>query len=399
MALDIIRERGTPLDRQQFTWRDLVQPPSSKLDDDAFTKVRIVLMNGIESEAVRFSHACARMNKDLQLPLARIRRSEQHQQTLVNWLLPSDLSPLETTIVFEQVAIEVTASVAQHEPDPYLAQVYRFGLLEDFDHMYRYSALMDRVMGKDSNSILQSYTDVVPGRPTSVEHRAPEDDLRNPYDRTSAAPITKLNALTIMAGENQTHDYYMTIGPMFADPVARQLYAEIASIEEQHVTQYESIIDPTESWIEKWLMHEAAEVYNYWSCVQTESNPRIKAIWERFLDYELGHLHYVMEICQDVAKQDPAQFLPAELPEPIDYSSQREFVRETLRNEVDLRARGPEFINKSEEGDDSPSVLYRKQMNREDSPSDTVSAGYLWTPGTELSIARSEPPIRRKKTA
>lgn len=33
---------------------------------------------------------------------------------------------------------------------------------------------------------------------------------------------------------------------MFADPIACQLYAEIASIEEQHVTQYESIIDPCE---------------------------------------------------------------------------------------------------------------------------------------------------------
>jgi hypothetical protein len=46
------------------------------------------------------------------------------------------------------VAIEVTASIAASEPDPYLAQVYRFGLLEDFDHMYHYSALMDRVEGK-----------------------------------------------------------------------------------------------------------------------------------------------------------------------------------------------------------------------------------------------------------
>ena len=94
-----------------------------------------------------------------------------------------------------------------------------------------------------------------------------------------------------MAAEQQTHDYYMNIGPLFADPVARQLYAEIASIEEQHVTQYESIIDPDETWLEKWLLHEASEVYNYYSCVQQETNPRIKAIWERFLDYELGHLH------------------------------------------------------------------------------------------------------------
>jgi hypothetical protein len=70
----------------------------------------------------------------------------------------------------------------------------------------------------------------------------------------------------------------MTIGPLWTDPVARQLYAEIASIEEQHVTQYESLIDPSETWLEQWLLHEANEVYNYWSCVQSESNPRIKSI-------------------------------------------------------------------------------------------------------------------------
>lgn len=389
MSLDIFKEKGIPLEKQIFTWRDMVQTPTSKLDDDAFTRVRIILMNGLESEALRFSHACARMNRELQLPLARVRRVEQHQQTMVNWLLPADLSPLETTIAFEQVAIEVTASVAQHEPDPYMSQVYRFGLLEDFDHLYRFSALFDRVGGGDANNIIQSYSDIMPGRPTVVEHRAPEDDLRDSYDRKTAAPITKLHANTIMAGEHQTHDYYMTIGPMFSDPIARQLYAEIASIEEQHVTQYESIIDPDETWLEKWLMHEAMEIYNYFGCMQYETNPRIKAIWERFLNYELGHLQVAMELFKKFENRDPAEVLPASLPEPIDYVSHRQFVRETLKNEVDLRAAGTRFINKEDELEDSPSVIYRQQINAEGSPSETVAAGYIWRPGTELTQQKS----------
>src|SRR3954469_7060668 len=271
MALALLREKGTPLERQKFTWKDLVQKPISKLDDDAFTRVRIILMNGIEHEAMRFSHACARMNQALQLPLALTRRVEHHQATMVNWLLGADHSTLEQTIGYEQVAIELTAAIAQKEPDPYLAQVQRYGLLEDFDHMYRYSALMDRVEGKDANNILQSYTDILPGRPTVDEHRHPEHDLKAPYDRRTAAPLSKLHALTIMSGEQQTHNFYMNVGPMYADPVARQLYAEIASIEEQHVTQYESIIDPQESWLEKWVMHEACEVYNYYGAMEQES--------------------------------------------------------------------------------------------------------------------------------
>jgi hypothetical protein len=392
VSLDLNKEKGVSLDQQEFDWRDIVRLPTSKLDSDAFTRVRIILMNGIESEALRFQHACARMNKDLQLALARVRRVEQHQQTMINWLLPADLSPLETTIGFEQVAIEVTASVAVHEPDPYLAQVYRFGLLEDFDHMYRFAALMDRVTGGDANNILQSYTDILPGRPAVVEHRAPEDDLRECYDRNKAQPISKLNAVTIMGGEHQTHDYYMTIGPMFADPIARQLYAEIASIEEQHVTQYESIIDPEETWLEKWLMHEAAEIYNYYSCLTYETDNRVKEIWQRFLEYELGHFHYVFELFQKYEKRDPAALVPPSLPEPIEYKSHREFVRKVLNEEVGLRAQGKQFIG-SDKDESEATRRYRDRLNSNGSPSETVSVGYQWKPGTE--IAEETPDIEK----
>ena len=385
MSLDLLHTTGTPPEKQRFTWKELAGEPTSKLDSDAFTRVRIILMNGIESEAVRFSHACARMQPNLHRELGLIRRCEQHQQTLVNWLLPADLSPLETTIAFEQVAIEITAGVAVREPDAYLAQVYRFGLLEDFDHMYRFSALLDRLCGKDANNILQSYTDILPGRPTRVEHRDIEDDLREHYRRLDAKPLSKLHAYTIMAAENQTHDYYMTIGPMFSDPVARQLYAEIASIEEQHTTQYESIIDPQESWLEKWLLHEATEVYNYHSCAQQESDPRVRAIWERMVDYELGHFHAVRALYEDHERRDAAEILPDRLPDPLPHRSQRAYVREVLRREVDLRARGTQMIPKDQEDPQGASATYRAQLNGEGSPSDAVAVDYAWRPGTELS--------------
>ena len=143
MALKLFDHKGYSLDKQLMTWKEIVKEPISKLNDDAFTRVRVILMNGIELEAIKFSHACARMNRDLQLPLAKMRRIDQQQATTINWLIGPDHSPLETTIAYEQVAIEITAAVAQIEPDPYLAQVYRYGLLEDFDHMHRYSALLD----------------------------------------------------------------------------------------------------------------------------------------------------------------------------------------------------------------------------------------------------------------
>jgi hypothetical protein len=121
MGLKVMDHRGVALDRQRFTWRDMVQKPISKLDDDAYTRVHIILLNGLEMEALRFSHACARMNRELQPILAQVRRVEQHQATTVNWLIGADHSPMETTIAYEQVAIDVTAGVALREPDEYLA--------------------------------------------------------------------------------------------------------------------------------------------------------------------------------------------------------------------------------------------------------------------------------------
>jgi rubrerythrin len=302
---------------------------------------------------------------------------------MVNWLIGADHSPLETTIGYEQTAIEVTAAMALREPDPYVAQTLRFGLLEDFDHLYRYSALLDRLEGKDANNITQSYTDIVPGRPTLVHHRIAADNLRRPVVTKASHPLTKLHALTITAGEQQTHNYYLNIGPLFADPLARQLYAEIASIEEQHVTQYESLLDPEQSFLEQWLLHEAMEVYNYFSCAKQESNPRIKGIWERMLDYEQGHLHAVAELFKQQTRRDPLEVLPEQLPEPLPYQSQREFVRSVLIREVDLRARDTEYVAVDQES--AATRSYREHVNSNGSPSDSVAAAYHWQPGTELS--------------
>jgi len=382
MPLNWSDNKGCPLSKQRFTWKELSPQPISKLDDDAFTRVRIILMAGLELDSLRSKHIAARLNLTHRLPLAQMRRVEQHQATMINWLIGPDHSPLDTTIAYEQVAIEVTAALAQAEPDAYIAQTMRFGLLEDFDHLYRYAALMDRMEGKDANNILQCYTDILAGRPTSVEHRAPEDDLRSHYDATTADPLTKLHSIIITGSEYQTHDYYMVVGPQFADPVARQLYAEIASIEEQHVTQYGSLIDPSQPMLEQWLMQEAAEVYMYHSCARYEDNSRIKAIWERFLDYELGHLHAVCDLYRQECRRDPEELLPAELPDPLAFASQRDFVQQVLSEEVNLRAVGTEF---TPSGDESKATLaYRSHMNSEGSPTETVASGYRWMPGTEV---------------
>ena len=385
MTIDLLRDKGTPLSEQRMSWRDMVGKPISKLDDDAFTRVRIILMNGLELDSIRTKQMAIRMNREARVPLAQLMRIEQHQATTINWLIGADHSPIETTIAYEQAAIEITASVAQLEPDSYLAQGYRYALLEDFDHLYRYSALLDRLEGKDANNIIQGYTDIVPGRPTVFHHRAPEHEILRPYE-PDAALATKLHAITLTGGEYQTHDYYMNIGPLFADPLARQLYAEIASVESEHITHYGSMLNPDESLMEKWLLTEACEVWNYAGCAAQESNPRVKAIWEKFLDYELGHFQVVLKLFKDTERRDPETVLGnGKLPDFIRYESQRDFVRKTLARETSLRKDGTEFVDEKAEG--KSSLEYRAAVNADGSPSTTISDTYSWTPGTELMRA------------
>src|SRR5690349_7895306 len=135
-------------------------------------------------------------------------------------------------------------------------------------------------------------------------------------------------------------------------------------------------------------MHEAMEAYHYMGCVEWESNARIKRIWERFLDYELGHVRFVADLFENRERRDAAEVLPKAFPEPIRYQSHREFVREVLREEVNLRAVGTQFVDR--EPPNSPSIRYRDGLNSEGSPSQTVAAGYIWTPGTELARPNGE---------
>lgn len=156
-----------PLEEQPQTWKDMSPAPYDKKTVDAYTRTRVILMNGIENNAVLMSHAIARMHPDPEVKksMALIQRADSQQQVAVNWLNPADQSVIETTLGYEQVAVDLTANLAQNEPDPYVKQTLDFALLEDFDHLYRYSCLYDYIEGGNPDAIVQGLTEVKPGRP------------------------------------------------------------------------------------------------------------------------------------------------------------------------------------------------------------------------------------------
>ncbi len=351
MTFNPLEERGIPLDRQLRSWRELDVQPVDPDHADPYTKCRIIVMNGIEIESIMFSHHFARVCPDLEVKrqLAEVRYLEQQQQKAVNWLLPGSSSPLETTISYEQVAVDLTAWIARMEPDPYLKQAYQFGVLEDFDHLYRYANLYELVQHRKAEKIVDGLTEVIPGRPTKFHHRHPADNVREPYDRTTVDPLSRLHALTVMSAEQQTMNFYMNVGPQYMEPIARQLYQEIAMIEEEHVTHYESLVDPGETWWERLVNHEYNECYLYYSFMETESDRRIKAIWELHLNMELEHLRVACDLMRRHDGREPEEVLAPQLPNVLTFEPNKAYLRELLDTQIDLTTLGTGYVQEAHE--------------------------------------------------
>src|SRR5690606_14311552 len=117
MAFNPLEEKGIPLEKQLRNWRELNVEPYRKEEVHPYSRTRGILMNGIEVENIMFSHQMARntLDSDVKRQLAWMRRIEQQQQKVINWLIPGDETTIEVTLGYEQVAVDLTAWLARHE--------------------------------------------------------------------------------------------------------------------------------------------------------------------------------------------------------------------------------------------------------------------------------------------
>ena len=375
MAFNPLEEKGIPVEDQFRNWSELNVEPYDKRAVHPYTRTRVILMNGIEVESVMFSHQFARHtdNMEIKQALALNRRIDQQQQKVVNGLNPGNQTPLETTIGYEQVAVDLTAWLARHEPDPMLKQALDFALLEDFDHLYRYANLYDLLEGGDAATLTQDLTEITPGRPTLFHHRHPYDELKGHYETHTVDPLSRMHVMTIVAGEQQTMNFYMNHGTDWVEPIARGLYAEIAMVEEQHVSHYESLLDPLDSWLKQLVFHEYNEIYLYWSMLQNEEDRRIKQIWELHCNMEIGQLQVACDLLRRYEGVDPLEILPPALPDtPVTFEPNKEYVREILASQYTLRTDGLEYVPVDQLPENHRFFSFQASINRGGAPSEMV---------------------------
>lgn len=385
------------IDDSIMNWKEMYPCSYNKCDVNPYTKTRIILMNGTEFEANSFSHQFSRHcnDNDLRREIALTRRIEQQQQKKIQDLKPINENILETTISYEQLAVDLTARLAQNEPDEYVKKALDFALLEDFDHLYRYSDLLEMEYKILPEKLVGRYTEIMPGRPTISHHRHPFDSIRRHINK-DASLITKLNINIITAAEQQTMNYYMNIGGFYTSDLGRRLYQEIGMVEEEHVSQYESLKKTNETWLERLLMHEYTECYLYYSCLNDETDPYIKKIWEMFFEFEVAHLHKACELLNKYENKEWQEVIPnGEFPKLLLLGPNIEYVRNILKNTVNYTAVREEYASVNELPMDFDFFKYQEIVNNNVCcvPSHNVIEQYICKNGIDYRFEVAPNPI------
>ena len=392
------KENPISLERTLQNWQQLYPKPYDKREVDPYTKTRIILMNGTEFEANWFSHQFARHtdDNDLRRDLALTRYIEKQQQLKISLLKPMNESVLEHTIGYEQLAVDLTAELAKRELDCNVKTALDFALLEDFDHLYRYANLLEMEQGVAAEWLVGRYTEIMPGRPTIAHHRFPMDNVKRNINAKTSDVQTVLSTMIITAAEQQTMNYYMNVTNFACSDIGRRLYQEIAMVEEEHVTQYESLMDSNATWFEMLLWHEYCECYLYWSCYITETNPYVKALWEENFAIEISHLHKAAELLKKYERKDWEEVIPCgDFPAPISLHENVEYVRNVLGNTVQYTSNREDYVKVSALSKDADFFRFQDTVNPSVQivPSHCVISDYIRRRGADYRFQVAPSPV------
>ena len=229
--------------------------------------------------------------------------------------------PLETTIGYEQVAVDLTAWLARARagsvPEAGAGLRAAGGLRPPLplrqplrDDRGRAGRGADRQPDRDHAGAADRSSTTATRRRRSRH-----------YDTHTVDPLSRLHVMTIMAAEQQTMNFYMNHGPDYMEPIARGALPR--DRDDRGAAR-----DATTSRCST----RSTRGSSSWSSTSTTSatctarscsrrpTARIKAIWELHLDMEIGQLQVACDLLRRYDGRDPRD-AAAGLPETPSRSS------------------------------------------------------------------------------
>jgi len=298
-----ITSRGRPLGEQIMPWtkssvfNDEFQPPLSMLEINSVTRNKLLTMRACEKENWLEYHIISQLTDDLVLKklLWQIIYAEHKHQSALEMLIDPSLNPSQLLLALEAQACEAYRQAVTSEPDGSIKAAYRLLLAEHNEH----AALLSEHLTKtgEESILITEELPLSPRRSLAEQYRLPVDnvwhsDANGPYKKETVAGETIVNLRTLIAIEGALVDWQHHLFPSITNEALKLLVAQIRRIEEQHLVTLESLIDPTETLLDKLLCLEYTEVENYRRFLEDEAVAVVKKLFQQHYldDLEQGYL-------------------------------------------------------------------------------------------------------------
>lgn len=303
-----------------------------KHETEPYTKARVTfLLAAINETCALLREMCkTEQNTELLRELYGLLDAEHRKAIKLSLLLPSDESVAERAVVHEQLAVDLTSALAEHEQNGIVKSALEHTLIDDADHLYRFSNLIDITEGISAQTLVGSLTEIMPGRHTAAQPHA----IQNIKTQTQMGDCDLQTQLTVMIAatiKRHSADFYTTACSLAEDKLSRLLFAEIARIELLHAVIYDSMLPTEESALKRLLLQKYCECYCVFSCCTSETDPRLRSVFDELLKTCTVQFRKAAELCERYENTQCENIIKdGEFPPSIILHSNTEYVRSIL---------------------------------------------------------------------
>ena len=222
--------------------------------------------------------------------LGRLARAEHVHHMKLMSLVPVPHAPSESVLALETAILTAYQSCIETEPNDSIKNAFTH--IFD-DHVAHAEFAATDVQQKGCRP--ESYTggaDLRGGRRMEKQFMRVEDTIwQGNFDgccsKDTVDPQTLFNVDISLAGEMAAwHGYHCAFENTSEDKI-RMAWAAFQSIEGQHAGILGSLRDPTESMLERALVHEHVEMQNYGMMMDADVHPRLKEVFEDLYEADL----------------------------------------------------------------------------------------------------------------
>jgi len=288
---------GESLEEQIFPWnvegmKKNLNQPTELHKADPTTVTNILQMAAVELQHWAAYNASAKYvtdktMKDMFISLARA--EEIHHLKLLS-LLPKMHDASEMVLTSEVALLSMYSDCIDNESDPAVSEAFFYVFNDHLTHA-EYAAGIVQKMGCDPGTFT-SGADISGGRPLNHQFMKPEDTVWHgkydgAYDKNRVDPMTLINVDMANAAELAAWEGYSCAMKNTDDQAIRLHYGTFRSIEGQHVAIIDSLKDPTETPLERSLVHEAVEISNYGRKMKYEPDENVRKVFQELYEEDM----------------------------------------------------------------------------------------------------------------